>query len=356
MKHKTRFIYALYIIFTTKFKRVEYMNTEGKSTGDGSIRNKVPVVKQKIHGFYYGLSPQISASITVMLFVITGFIIIYGMVSKITDMVKIGFIPTPVEDKTEYITKNEIFETYRPMVNVKVITAGKEKIINTSQMTVGEVLSGMGLYPDENDELSHSADDKVTEGMNIVFRKIDEMGITVYEVIKHETETKYIQTIPAGTKEVIQEGADGLKTIVLQQVNIDGSLKSETIVSEEMTIKPVTKKVNIGLGGTYTDKNGKRYPYSYYIDVIATAYGGELFSGLTYTGKQVEVGMIAVDPDFIPLGSKVYVVGDYGDYGVCYAEDTGSKVIGKSIDIYMGNDMELMKEFGRREMRVYILK
>ena len=54
--------------------------------------------------------------------------------------------------------------------------------------------------------------------------------------------------------------------------------------------------------------------------------------------------------------SKVYVIGDYGDYGVCYAEDTGSKVIGKSIDIYMGDDLEVMKEFGRRNMRVYILK
>ncbi|MDD4772723.1 MAG: 3D domain-containing protein [Eubacteriales bacterium] len=280
----------------------------------------------------------------------------YGIVSRIEGTVNLGFTAAPQAGETEYTAQNKIFDTYTPMVNVKVTIGGIERIVNTDLVTVGEILADLGFYPDEDDELNHSPDDIVIEGMSIVLREIDEMGIILYEVISHQTETKYIQTIPAGTKQVIQEGEDGLSTLVLRQLYVDGVLESETVISEELTKKPIKKKVNIGLGGTYTDKDGKRYPYSYYIDVIATAYGGEMFSGLTYTGKQVELGMIAVDPDYIPLGSKVYVVGDYGDYGVCYAEDTGSKVIGKSIDIYMGDDLEVMKEFGRRNMRVYILK
>ncbi len=333
------------------------MYTEGKNARDNhSFEKHIPTLKQKIFGLYSGMSLRMSALIAASIFIITVLLIFYGIVNRIESTVNLGFTVAPTVGETAYVMQNRIFDTYTPMVNVKVVMAGKEKIINTDLVTVGEILANLGVYPDENDELNHSPDDIVTDGMNIIVRRIDELLIHNREILAFETETKYIRTIPAGTREVVQEGEDGLYVSVLRQTNVDGELVSETIVSEEITKKPVTKKINIGLGGTYTDKDGKRYPYSYYMDVIATAYGGEMFSGLTFTGKQVEIGMIAVDPEYIPLGSKVYVVGDYGDYGVCYAEDTGSKVIGKSIDIYMGDDMELMKIFGRREMRVYILK
>lgn len=305
---------------------------------------------------YAGMSPRMSAFIAVSMLIISGSFIFYNVVNRIDHIVNRNFTEIPASGDTEYIAENKIFDTYTPMINVRVIIAGKEKIINTALVTVGDVLADLGVYPDNDDELNHSPDDRVTEGMKIILRKIDEIGITEREVIKYETEFKYIHTIPAGTKVVVQEGTDGLSTRIYRQVYADGVLETETVVSEELTRKPVPKKVNIGLGGTITGKDGKRYPYSYYIDVTATAYGGEMFNGLTFTGKQVEIGMIAVDPDYIPLGSKVYVTGDYGDYGVCYAEDTGAKIIGKSIDIYMGDDLEAMKKFGKREMRVYILK
>jgi 3D (Asp-Asp-Asp) domain-containing protein len=333
------------------------MYSEGKNTGNDAFLGKhIPTLKQKINNFYSSMSPRTTARVAALIFIITGAFILYGMVIRIENTVDFGFKAEPVNGEAGYTTKNKIFDTYTPMVNVNVVSAGSEITVNTGYVTVGELLGEIGIYPDGNDEVNHPLDAIVTESMNIIVHKIDEMEITQSEVIKFETETNYIKTIPAGTKEVIQEGADGLSTCVLRMVYVDGKLESETVVSEELTKKPVTKKVNIGSGGTYVTPDNKRYPFSYYIDVIATAYGGEMFSGLTYTGKQVEIGMIAVDPEYIPLGSKVYVVGDYGDYGVCYAEDTGAKIIGKAIDIYMGDDLEKMKEFGRRPMRVYILK
>lgn len=333
------------------------MYSEGKNARDNAFFGKhIPTLKQKIYSFYSDLSPQTTARIAAFIFIIAGVLILYGTVNQIEGTVNLGFTGAPALIKTEYIMQNSIFDTYTPMVNVKITIAGSERTINTGFKTVGEILSEIGVFPDENDEVNHSLDAIVTESMDIVVRKIDEMVITQREVIAHETETKYIQTIPVGTKEVVQEGEDGLSVSVLRLVNVDGKLESETVISEELTKKPVTKKVNIGVGGTYTSVDNKRYPFSYYIDVVATAYGGEMFSGLTFTGKQVALGMIAVDPEYISLGSKVYVIGDYGDYGVCYAEDTGSKIIGKAIDIYMGNDLQTMKNFGRRAMRVYILK
>lgn len=73
--------------------------------------------------------------------------------------------------------------------------------------------------------------------------------------------------------------------------------------------------------------------------------------GLTKMGTPVRVGVCAVDPDVIGLGSTVKVEG----LGAFKAEDTGSKVKGRVIDIYIP-DCEKAKEFGVKWKRARVLK
>lgn len=57
---------------------------------------------------------------------------------------------------------------------------------------------------------------------------------------------------------------------------------------------------------------------------------------------------IAVDPNVIPLGSKLFI------NGVVYtAEDVGSKVKGKVIDVWVGHEDN---SFGSRFSEVYMLQ
>ena len=58
---------------------------------------------------------------------------------------------------------------------------------------------------------------------------------------------------------------------------------------------------------------------------------------------------IAVDPNVIPLGSKVLINGN-----VYIAEDTGSAIKGKKIDIYFGSHSQALN-YGRRTVEVYLL-
>ena len=59
---------------------------------------------------------------------------------------------------------------------------------------------------------------------------------------------------------------------------------------------------------------------------------------------------MAVDPNVIPLGTRVYVPG----YGLALAADTGSAIIGDRIDLCMENRDEAL-DFGRRDVKVYVI-
>ena len=63
------------------------------------------------------------------------------------------------------------------------------------------------------------------------------------------------------------------------------------------------------------------------------------------------VGTIAVDPDVIPLGTRVYVSG----YGFAVAEDTGGAINNYIIDLYMDTYEECI-QWGRRQTTIYILE
>jgi len=85
---------------------------------------------------------------------------------------------------------------------------------------------------------------------------------------------------------------------------------------------------------------------------IATAYSVE---GTGASGKWSHPGTVAADRKILPLNSRIriYGAGQYsGDYTV---EDTGGKVDGHHIDVYMPSHAEARK-FGRQRVKVVVLK
>jgi 3D (Asp-Asp-Asp) domain-containing protein len=60
---------------------------------------------------------------------------------------------------------------------------------------------------------------------------------------------------------------------------------------------------------------------------------------------------VAVDPDIIPLGSRLWIPG----YGHAVADDIGGWIKGHRIDIRCQDD-ESMDDWGRRNVRVYVLE
>ncbi|WP_163529940.1 3D domain-containing protein [Halobacillus ihumii] len=125
-------------------------------------------------------------------------------------------------------------------------------------------------------------------------------------------------------------------------------------VAEEVIHKAETKTLDLDKKSSNHERFDK---VKRVVNVEATAYTAscEGCSGTTYTGIDLfanpDKKVIAVDPDVIPLGSKVKVPG----YGVAIAGDIGGAIEGNRIDIFM-SELDEALQFGRQQIQVKILE
>ncbi|HEY3131135.1 MAG TPA: 3D domain-containing protein [Acidobacteriota bacterium] len=86
-------------------------------------------------------------------------------------------------------------------------------------------------------------------------------------------------------------------------------------------------------------------------EFLATAYSD---FGITKSGVVAATGIIAADPNVLPIGSIIEI--DAGSYsGIYTVMDTGSAVKGERIDIFIPDYDEAM-QFGSRKVAVKILR
>lgn len=88
-------------------------------------------------------------------------------------------------------------------------------------------------------------------------------------------------------------------------------------------------------------------------EFLATAYSGPEFNsdGITKAGTKVRLGVVAVDPKVIELGSVLLIEG----YGEAVAEDTGNMIKGKHIDVWLPT-VEEARRYGKKQVKVWLNK
>mgnify|MGYP001074600999 CR=1 FL=1 len=128
-------------------------------------------------------------------------------------------------------------------------------------------------------------------------------------------------------------------------------------VSNMVTFKPQTEEESskVEVDCYYEFTYNKDWPV--FEEFEATAYCacpkccGKWADGITASGtKATAKRTIAVDSKLIPLGSKIEIEG----LGTYIAEDTGSAIKGKIIDIYFDTHEEALK-FGRQKVNIRII-
>jgi 3D (Asp-Asp-Asp) domain-containing protein len=89
-------------------------------------------------------------------------------------------------------------------------------------------------------------------------------------------------------------------------------------------------------------------PQAYRLKVDAVAY---YLPGKTALGVPVRRGVVAVDPDLIPLGTKLHVPG----YGPGLAADVGTAIRGRIIDLWFPTTAQA-RTWGRRTVTITIYR
>ena len=194
----------------------------------------------------------------------------------------------------------------------------------------------------------------------------------IYSAVLHsQTVYCFDPMLPAGTEQVLREGKNGELLCRAEVTYRDGKEMLRQVQEERVTKQPVDGIVAVGTGqglkmpdlqalpvagnGILTLPTGEVLTYSEVITSLATAYCDK---GLTATGTQARVGAIAVDPDYIPYGTRMFIVTLDGEYiyGIATAEDCGSKeyIHDTRIDLHFDTYAEC-RRFGARWCRVYIL-
>lgn len=251
---------------------------------------------------------------------------------------------------TASVTSGTVIEVFRA-IPVVVSYQGKNINLLAAKPTVREVADQAGV-PKDKVRLVPGDDTRPVAGMNIkaiaLSEKVEEQEIPdVYQVVRRPD-----PTLEKGLEEVEQAGENGLKKATVRVRFEDGVKVSSDVLAEVVAVAAKPQIVRVGTREVVdTSRGAMRFRDVRYMEASAYLPTDGSAEGLTATGIAAGHGIVAVDPDVIPLGTQVYVPG----YGVGLAADTGGAIIGDKIDLCMESASEAWR-FGRRTVKVYILE
>ena len=265
------------------------------------------------------------------------------------------------------------------------VTNGKQiKGFKLVAGTVGEALDKAGYEIDEDDVVEPSLDTPLTDGVHIDVDIVECVESVETQTIPYETVTTETDELYKGSKKTKTAGVNGEKQLVWAQKYVNGELTENELIDETVTREPVTEEILIGTkqpvvsnpsgsikitaNGKISqlaepswlelDDNGIPVNYTKVLEGSATAYSPE-DGTITATGKRAQPGYIAVNPKQIPYGTEMYIVSADGKYvyGYAIAADTGGFAnSGRTLcDLFFNTAGECI-QFGRRDVRIYILK
>lgn len=205
----------------------------------------------------------------------------------------------------------------------------------------------------------------------------------VVELLPYDTVRQADPNLFLGEEQVVQAGVQGTVSARSRVLTAPDGSQRITSLGTYVSRKPVDEIVAYGTrvastgqswlsvtddvlthinvspdgGGTLTTASGTELTYTQVLSCKATAYTTQLQSWKkTATGTTARVGAIAVDPDVIPYGTRMFIVSADGSitYGVATAEDCGGSIKGNRIDLFFDTYDECIN-FGVRTCNVYLL-
>lgn len=252
---------------------------------------------------------------------------------------------------------------------VKVMVDGKVLTANLAGGTVKDALKMCRVQMDENDFTEPGIDAEVYRDMQVAVRRVEYVEETLRTEVSDEDVETYKQEVlgeEAAASFVASRSRIYDATVVHRMV--DGEIESSEPLALEAVYHPYDEPSATFEPGVpvstidrfldiEVDENGTPINYVRKMDnAITTAYSAS--GGRGAGGQGLYCGTVAVNPNVIPYGTRLYIASADKSfvYGYAIASDCGTAMMDGRVDIdlYFETNAECNR-FGKRLLEVYIL-
>ena len=236
-------------------------------------------------------------------------------------------------------------------VPVYVTVNGRTRAVMTTQNTAQALADELG-FKTPNYAVLGDSDGAITSGSHISIAPVTSRSVSnVDKEIEVQVIRQKDDTMALGEEEVVQVGQPGLERVQRETLYSNGSVIKTNDVSTSTQREMVPTIIKEGIREVTTSRNiAGRASRAIVMEASAYLAGDGDGYGITATGVPAVRGIAAVDPDVIPLGTRLFIPG----YGEAVAADTGGAIVGNRIDLVMDSYGEAM-DFGRQDVTVYVL-
>lgn len=219
--------------------------------------------------------------------------------------------------------------------SVSITADGQEYPVKLVFGTVADALERAGITLEGDDYTEPALDHVVTAGSKIVVHRVDYAERVETQAIPYDTQYVYTSLYfrNTGRTTTLQHGAAGQQTVTTRDRYVDGELENSTVVDTTTTVEPTDHIIKTyGAGAPVSPLTGEdgttNAPTSYSKVLTGKATGYYSRTGKGSSGLGLGYGTVAVDPDVIPYGTKLYITSTDGKfvYGYAVATDTGIAV------------------------------
>jgi len=230
-----------------------------------------------------------------------------------------------------------------------IVTADGESVeIISTPVTIKEAIQIAGFKLYDKDIVKTIPTIKTVAGQEIEVIRVTEKEESIEESIPFQVEKTTDSTLEKGLTKTLRQGKPGIALNTLRITYHNGEEVKREIISRDTVVEPENKILAMGtITSVSRGSQSLNFREARYMQASAYTYTGYR----TALGKEPAVGLVAVDPNIIPLGTRMYIEG----YGFAQAADTGGAIKGDKIDLFMEDRSQCMK-WGRRRVKVYILE
>lgn len=247
-----------------------------------------------------------------------------------------------VSDSMDEAIEEDMNITIEKAFPIALKVGNEKREIWSTSTTVADFLKSEKVSLNKLDQVSPALSNRLTKESAVTVTRVEKVTDVVEEPISYETIKRTDPSLEKGKEKIITEGQEGLISRTYELTRENGKTISKELVSEKTVQEKVDQVVAIGtkekkaiVTKVSSPSTSSSSAEEYHVTATAYTSGCNGCTGKTATGINLRANpnakVIAVDPSFIPLGTKVYVEG----YGYATAADTGGAVSGKKIDVFV---------------------